>query len=118
MEPTFAEQLAAGLRTGSRTCGRSGFLLLPFILLLLLRGKVSAGRRPPLRCTWCVRCKRNSCGEKARGEKRQTGIMVMAGPHRFYSFAAQDPMIMKTAQKFEPLYRCHLDRSATGRQFV
>jgi hypothetical protein len=27
-----------------RAAGRGGFLLLPFILLLLLRGKISAGR--------------------------------------------------------------------------
>jgi hypothetical protein len=50
--------------------------LLPFILLLLLCGKISADCGPFLRCTRRVRCKPNSRREQARREKRQTRFIA------------------------------------------
>jgi hypothetical protein len=53
----------------SRAAGRGGFLLLPFILLVLLGGKISAGRRPLLRCTRRVRRKGSSRSEQTCTDK-------------------------------------------------
>jgi hypothetical protein len=60
----------------SRARGRGGFLFLPFIILLLLRGKISAGGKSLLRNTRCVRRKQNSRGEQTYAEKRQTHFIA------------------------------------------
>jgi hypothetical protein len=59
-----------------RARGRGSFLLLPFIVLLLLRGKISSGGRPLLRNTRSVRRKQNSRSEQTYAEKRQTHFVA------------------------------------------